>query len=125
MSARDRFQLTLDFEPSLPERFITLRDYVRHRVDMAVKPIKSIAADMDLSPSMLSRTLSPSDGDTQRLNCDDLERYIAATGDIGPIEYLAAKFMQAPEARQAHAIARVETLAAELERTLSVLKGNA
>lgn len=118
-----REQLTLDFEPSLPERFRSLREYVRHRVDIAAKPIKTIAADMDLSPSMLSRKLSPSDGDTQRLNVDDLERYLAATGDTAPIEYLAAKYMQAPDARKAHAIARVEQLASELERTLRVLKG--
>jgi hypothetical protein len=122
---KGRAQLTLDFEPTIAERFSTLRDFIRYRVDGAAKPIKSIAGDMDLSPSLLSRKLSPHEGDTQRLNCDDLERYITATGDTAPIEYLAAKFMQAPEARQAHAIARVEALAAELERTLSVLKGAA
>lgn len=124
-SVSDRQQLTLDFEPSLPERFGTLREYVRHRVDVAAKPIKTIAADMDLSPSMLSRKLSPSEGDTQRLNCDDLERYLAATGDTAPVEYLAAKYLQRPDERKAHAIARVEALAGELERTLRLLKGAA
>lgn len=125
MSARDRFQLTLDFEPSLPERFPSLRDYVRHRVDIAARPIKSIAGDMDLSPSMLSRKLSPSDGDTQRLNCEDLERYMAATGDVSPIEYLAAKFMQSSDNRKAHALSRVEEMLPELERTLRLLKEGA
>ena len=39
------------------------------------------------------------------------------------IEYLAAKFLQGADSRKAHAIARVETLAGELERTLQILKG--
>lgn len=125
VSPQERHQLTLNFEPALPDRFGSLREFCRHRVDVSGKPIKTIAADMDLSPSMLSRKLSPSEGDTQRLNTDDLERYIAATGDTSPIEYLAAKYMQAPEARKAHAIARVEQLTSELEITLRALKGAA
>ncbi|MFA5941378.1 MAG: phage regulatory CII family protein [Sinimarinibacterium sp.] len=122
---RDRAQLTLNFEPSLPERWPTLREFVWHCVDNHLKPAKTIAADMDLSPSTLSRKLAPSEADTQRFNCDDLERYMQATGDTAPIEYLAAKFMQGTDARKALAIARVETLAAELDRTLKLLKGDA
>ena len=74
-------QMTLSFEPSLPERFNSLRDFIAHRVHVQRKPAKTIAADMDLSPSLLSRKLAPQDGDTHRFNCDYLERYIAATGD--------------------------------------------
>lgn len=66
-------QLTLNFEPALPERFRTLRDYLAHRVQVQAKPAKTIAGDMDMSPSMLSRKLSPGDGDTQRFNVDDLD----------------------------------------------------
>jgi hypothetical protein len=115
-------QLTLSFEPAMPERWPTLRDFVAHRVQVQVKPAKTIAADMDLSPSILSRKLGPGEGDTHRLNCDDLERYIAATGDTAPIEYLAAKFLQGDEQRRARALARVESLATDLERALRTLK---
>jgi len=118
-------QLTLSFEPSMPERWASLRDFVAYRVQVQSKPAKSIASDMDLSPSILSRKLAPGDGDTHRLNCDDLERYIAATGDTSPIEYLAAKYLQGDDARRARAISRVETLATELERTLRTLKDGA
>ena len=125
VSARERAQLTLDFEPSIPERWPSLREYVRHRIEANPKPAKTIAAEMDISPSLLSRKLSPGDGDTQRLNTEDLERYMAVTGDTAPIEYLAAKFMQGNDARKAHALARVEEMIPELERTLRVLKGAA
>lgn len=118
-------QMTLAFEPTLPERWPSLRDFVGYRVQVQPRPAKAIAADMDMSPSLLSRKLAPSDGDTQRFNVDDLERYMTATGDTAPIEYLAAKYLQGDEARRARAISRVETLAAELERTLRTLKEGA
>jgi len=121
----DRTQLVLDFEPTLAERWPTLRDYIRHRIEATPgRNAKSIAADLDIAPSTLSRKLAPREEDTQRFNCDDLERYIAATGDTAPIEYLAAKYMQRADVRKAAAIARVEALAGELERTLRVIKEN-
>ena len=126
MSARDPFgegQLTLNFEPTLPDRFASLRDYIAHRVQVQAKPAKTIAADMDMSPSLLSRKLTPAEGDTHRFNCDDLECYMRTTGDTSPIEYLASKFLQTDNAREARAIARVELLTEEMSRALAVLKG--
>lgn len=116
-------QLTLSFEPSLPEKYRTLRDFLAYRVQVQAKPAKTIAGDMDMSPSMLSRKLTPSENDTQRFNCDDLENYIQVTGDTSAIEYLASKFLCSDTSRQARAIARVEALSTELERTLASLKG--
>lgn len=124
-------QLTLDFEPALAERFPTLRQYINHRLMVQTKPAKVVAAEMDLSPSTLSRKLTagvhPDDKDTQRFNTEDLEGYLAATGDVmAVIEYLAAKYSPGgDDARRMRAIARVETLAADLERTLATLRGGA
>lgn len=116
-------QMTLNFEPSLPERFPSLRQFVAHRSTVVNKPQKTQAADMDLAPSTLTRKLNPAEGDTQRLNCDDLEAWLMSTGDApAVIEYLAAKFMDTPEARKTRAIAKVERLASELEATLASLK---
>lgn len=116
-------QLTLNFEPALVDRFSSLREYLAHRVQVQPKPQKTIAADMDLSPSMLSRKLSPGDGDTQRFNVDDLERYIAATGDTSAIDYLAAKYLSSDEDRAASAIARFEQIVADAATTLASIKG--
>lgn len=115
-------QLTLSFEPSLPEKYRTLRDFVAYRVQVQPKPAKTIAADMDMSPSMLSRKLVPGEGDTQRFNVDDLEHYIAVTGDTSPIEYLASKYLQSDQTRKARALARVELLSGELANALASLK---
>ena len=116
-------QLTLNFEPALPERFRTLRDYMAHRIQVQAKPAKTIAMDMDMSPSTLSRKVSPGDGDTQRLNVDDLELYMQVTGDTGAIEYLAAKYLCSDATRRVRALARVESLSAELAGLVSSLKG--
>lgn len=126
MSSIAPSQLTLSFEPSLPERFPTLRAYVAHRTPLLAKSAKVIAADMDMSPSTLSRKLNPSEGDTQRFNLDDLEAFLASTGDApAVIEYLAAKYMDSPDARKARALNKVERLAEELSAAMALLKGAA
>jgi hypothetical protein len=125
MPSAPESQLTLSFEPTLPEKYRTLRDFMAYRVQVQAKPAKTIAGDMDMSPSMLSRKLTPSEGDTQRFNVDDLEHYIGVTGDTTAIEYLASKFLQSDVSRQARAIARVEQLATEMGAALAALKGGA
>jgi regulatory protein CII len=118
-------QMTLSFEPSLPERFTSLRSYVAFRVQEQRLNAAKLASDMDLSPSVLSRKLNQPDGDTQRLNCDDLEAYIKATGDTSPLEYLAAKFLDSPEARRGRMLSNAERLLAELSMVLPSLRSAA
>lgn len=116
-------QMTLSFEPSLPERFPTLRAYIAHRAALANKSLKVQAADMDMAPSTLTRKLNPAEGDTQRFNCDDLEAWITSTGEAPAVlEYLAAKFCDTDAARQVRAVAKVEALANELQKALATLK---
>lgn len=123
-------QLTLNFEPTVVDRYSSLREFLAHRVQAQAKPAKTIAMDMDMSPSTLSRKLTAGlqdgDKDTQRFNVDDLEMYFAKTGDAAAvIEYLAAKYLHSDEHRKTRAIARVEEIAAEMARALASLKGAA
>ena len=115
--------MTLDFEPTLPERFSSLRSFVAHRAMVVDKPLKVQAADMDLSPSMLSRKLNPSEGDTQRFNLDDFEAWLTSTGDAPAIvEYLAAKFLDCDEARKRRALAQLEHMVPQLMQLLASAK---
>lgn len=119
-------QYTLNFEPALPERFPTLRAFVAHRSAVVSKPCKAQAADMDLSPSTLSRKLHPAEGDTQRFNCDDLEAWLHSTGDAAAVvEYLAAKFLDSDTARHQRVVASAEVLLGELAKLLPGLKAAA
>jgi hypothetical protein len=117
-------QLTLNLEPSVVDRWPTLRKFLAHRVEVQAKPAKTIAAEMDLSPSSLSRKLNPGESDAQRFTVDNLEEYLQATGDVqAVIEYLATKYAPGgDDARKARALGRLETLAATLEREIASMK---
>lgn len=130
MTSLNPSQLTLSFEPSLAERFSSLRSFLAFRVSIQQKSAKVIAAEMDISPSLLTRKLNAGmraeDADTQRFNCDDLEDYLSVSGDAAAVvEYLAAKYLHSDDHRKARAIARVEELATELARALASLKAAA
>lgn len=86
-------QLTLNFDAGLTEAYETCREYVAYRVHHQGKMMKAIAADMDLSPSDLTRKLAQSPNDSRRLTLDDLERYISVTKDVEPIKYLIEKYL--------------------------------
>jgi hypothetical protein len=118
--------MTLSFEPSLVDRFPTLRHYVAHRSTLTAKSQKTQAADMDMAPSTLTRKLNPADGDTQRFNLDDLEAWLKSTGEASAvIEYLAAKFMDTPEARKARVLSKLEGMVPELATLMASLKETA
>lgn len=116
-------QLTLSFEPGIVERYAHAMDVVRKVAYGHSNPLKTIAADMDMSQSTLSRKLAQDPDDPRRFSLDDLERFIAATGDVSVIEYLAAKYLQSDESRRAGAIAAAESLLRELAAVLPALKG--
>lgn len=116
-------QLTLNFQPELPERFASLRAFVAFRASVVQKHLKVQAADMDMAPSTLTRKLNPSEGDTQRFNLDDLEAWIASTGDAAAvIDYLAAKYLDSDDARQARVLNRVEGILPELVGLIASLQ---
>lgn len=107
-------QHTLNFDPGLAERWKSLKACVRERVYANAKPLKTVAGDMDLSESDLSRKLADNPGDPRNLSCDDLEAYIQATGDTTPVLYLVEKYAVNPEARRAYAAAAIAQAVPEL-----------
>lgn len=91
----DTGQLTLNFQRGLAECYSSCREYVAARVHQQGKPQKAIAADMDYSPSDLSRKLAQNPDDSRRFTLDDLERYMEVTGDTKPVLYLVEKYLAA------------------------------
>ncbi|MCH8506844.1 MAG: hypothetical protein LAT50_21395 [Ectothiorhodospiraceae bacterium] len=102
-------QLALNFEPGRAESYATCREYVAARVHQQGRPQKAIAAEMDYSPSDLSRKLAQNPDDSRRFTLDDLELYMKKTNDTDPILYLVEKYL-APHAGDE---------VAELERKLA------
>lgn len=111
-------QMTLDFQPGLAERHASALDCVRECVYTQRNPLKTIAADMDLSQSELSRKLSGNPDDSRRFALDDLERFIAATGDVTPIYYLVEKYLEDDSVKQQRAMAELVKMAPQLAALL-------
>lgn len=105
-------QLTLNFEAGLADSYSSCREFVASRVHQQGRPQKAIAADMDYSPSDLSRKLAQSPDDSRRFTLDDLERFIQVTGDTGPVLYLVEKYLATGCEMQ-----RLKARLAELEAT--------
>lgn len=125
MTATSASQLTLNIEPSVVERWKTLREYIAYRSVLHAKKQSVIAAEMDLSPSVLNKKLSQHEGDGHKFTCDDLERYIEVTGDVqAVIEYLAAKNEPGgSDARRDRALSAIEGLLPELLKAVATVKG--
>ena len=88
-----KVQLSLNFDAGLAESYGSCREYVQARVHQIGRPQKAVAADMDLSPSILSRKLAQGQDDSSRFTLDDLERYIQVTNDTQPVLYLVEKYL--------------------------------
>ncbi len=106
-------QLAIDFEPDITKAYSSCVEYVAARVHQQGILQKSIAADMDLSPSQLSQKLGPPGNSSARLTVCDLERYIEVTDDLEPIKYLIAKFLYRRPAKD------IEKQIAELKAQLA------
>lgn len=117
-------QLTLNFEPGLTDRHARLIDCVRECVIANQRPLKVVAADMDLSQSELSRRLSPSDKDRRNFSIDDLETYIATQGDVTPIHYLVEKYLESTEHKKARALDVLSKLMPLMQAALSQVQAD-
>lgn len=111
-------QMTLDFQPGLAERYVSALECVKTCVYSSAKPLKSIAADMDMSQSDLSRKLANNPDDPRRFSLTDLETYIAATNDTTPVLYLVQKYCVGDDAKQRAALTALANLAPQLQALL-------
>lgn len=112
-TVKNSTQLTLNFAPGRTEKFENIRVFVQDRVRHTPKDNMLIAAEMDLSPSDLSRKLAENKNDHRAFRTADLEKYIETQRDLEPIYYLIEKYIlpnQGDAIRQ-----RIAELQAELE----------
>jgi len=125
MSLNSATQLTIDFTPGLTERHASLLDCVRQGAYSHRNPLKTIAADMDMSQSELSRKLANNPDDPRRLSVGDLEKYIDATGDTTPIYWLIEKYLQDDTVKQKQAMAALTKALPDLLALLKSAQGAA
>jgi hypothetical protein len=112
-------QLEIDYERGLTERFPTLMDVVRHDVENCGKLKKTIAADMDMSPSEFSRILADNPADPRNFTLNMLPAFVRATGRKTTIYWLIEAFLEDPEKRKVRAL---ETLSEMLPQIAALVK---
>jgi len=125
MTLNSPTQLTIDFTPGLTERHDTLLDCIRQGAYTHRNPLKTIAADMDMSQSELSRKLANNPDDPRRLSVGDMESYIQATGDTTPIYWLIEKYLQDDTAKQRQALAALSKALPDLMALFKAAQGAA
>lgn len=109
-------QLTIKLEQSLTQQYPNWMDVVRASVYGCGRPLKAIAADLDMSVSELSRRLSPSD--QLPLAAEDLPRIITATNDLRPVYWLVEKFLENDDTRRARAVDEMTRLLPQIRSLL-------
>jgi hypothetical protein len=118
MTVHSSNQLTLDFLPGLAELYPSALACVDAQIKSSGKPLKTIAADMDLSSSELSRKLAHNPDDPRNFTLHDLEKYLAL-GDTTPILYLVQKYCVDGEYKKRQALSM---LAEKLPALMAMLK---
>lgn len=103
-------QLTIDFQPGLLEQFPDWMDCVKAAAYGCGKPFKAVAADLDMSVSELSRKLANNPADQVNFPVKDLPALVAATGDVRPVLWLIAKFLNDPDAERKRAMRELNAL---------------
>lgn len=116
MTVLSTTQMTLDFEAGISKQSESLKEFLRDKAIPALwqekgTPKKYVAAELELSPSELTRKLSDNPNDPRNFTIEDLERYLDTLGDLSPLFYLLDKY------------ARKEQDRAELERKIEELQG--
>jgi hypothetical protein len=69
--------------------------------------LKGVAADIDVSPSELSRMLNREQDDPRKLDVEDFVGIVQSTGDTRPVQWLIERFLHNPEQQKAMAAAQL------------------
>ena len=100
-------QLTLQLLPGVGVRYRSLLESIA--AGMYQRGLNRVSAMIDCSPSHLSEKLGGGERN-RHLSVEDMERYIAESGDTTPILYLAAKYCRDPAVQQREALALLQEL---------------
>lgn len=116
-------QMNLDFAPGLTAQFPCWEDVLSAAVYSCRQGLNGVAADLDMSPSELSRRLNRQSEDTRPLRAQDAIAIVQSTGDLRPVYWLCEKFLPNDEQRKQMLITYVSNLLPQLEQAMAALRG--
>lgn len=118
----NQVQMDLTFQAGLLEQFPHFRDVVRAAVYGCGRPLKIVAADLDMTSSELSRKLADNPNDPIHFPVDKLPDLIRATSDLRPIYWLAETFLEDDDAKKKRAVNELNALMQRLPALLKAVE---
>lgn len=115
-------QIELNFEGGLLQQFPEFKDAVRASVYDCGKPFKSVAADLDMSVSELSRKLADNPNDPVNFPLHRLPDLLNTTLDFRPIFWLAEKYLDDADAKRKRAVEQVLSQVPALMQAIKALQ---
>jgi AraC-like DNA-binding protein len=116
-------QMTINFEAGLRTRYPTIYHVLRAMAERSAKPLKAIAADLDMSSSELSRRLNAdlNENDTRVFDIRFLDGFTRATCSTLVIEWLIEGHMVAPEKAQQRAVRELARMLPQISALLDAV----
>lgn len=111
-------QFELSFSGGLLQQFPVFKDVIRASVYSCGRPFKHVAADLEMSPSKLSRMLADNPNDPINFPVDRLPELIESTGDNRPVLWLAERFMVDSSVAQKQAVAQLAAMLPQIDALL-------
>lgn len=115
-------QLNLDLDPGLLDQFPVFLDMVHESVHGCGRAFKSVAADLDMSSSELSRKLAHNPNDPVHFPLHRLPDLMKATGDLRPLYWLISTFIEDKDVRRNRAIDHLSKLLPQIQSVLKDIK---
>ncbi len=97
-------QVELNFEGGLTDLFPEWQDMIVESVYGSGKPFKSIAADLDMSSSELSRKIKFNPDDNVDFPIRRFDELLETTGDLRPVFWLVEKYLQDADTQKKQAL---------------------
>lgn len=108
-------QVEINFEAGLTGQFPEFRDVVKASVYSCGRALKSVAADLDMTSSELSRKLADNPHDPVHFPLHLLPALIRATGDKRPVYWLIEAFLEDEDTKRNRALAQLSDLLPQLQ----------
>lgn len=115
-------QLAIDFQANIQDRFPDFHDCVRASVYGCGRQFKAIAADLDMSPSELSRKLADNPNDPVHFPMKRLPELVRATGDPSPVMWLVAEFLEDRDLKRKRAADQIIEMMPMIEQALKAMQ---
>ena len=108
-------QREFDFQPGLTRQFPNYMDLLAAVVYGSRIGLSGVAAELDVSPSQLSRMLNRNPDDLRHLPADAIPKIVRATGDYRPVYWLMESFLEDPDAKRKRAIDELQLLVPQIQ----------